>query len=295
MRVTITGSSGLIGSALVRSLRGDGHEVTRLIRREPSRADEARWSPADGCVEAGSLEGADAVVHLAGAGIGDRPWTKAYKRKIRDSRVHGTRTIAEAIAAADRRPPVLVCGSAIGYYGDTGGQEADEKSPAGRGFLAALVRDWEAAAAPAGEAGVRVVHPRSGIVLAREGGMLGTTLPLFRLGLGGRLGDGVQWTSWISIRDHVAALRFLIDHEIAGPVNLTAPNPVTNDAYTRALGRALHRPTRLTVPKAALRAALRGFADEGPLISQRVLPRRLQEAGFRFAHEDVDAALRDLL
>ncbi|TMQ89881.1 TIGR01777 family protein [Actinomadura soli] len=295
MRVTITGSSGLIGSALVRSLRGDGHEVIRLIRREPTRADEARWSPADGCVDAASLDGADAVVHLAGAGIGDRPWTKAYKRKIRDSRLDGTRTIAEAIAAAGRRPPVLVCGSAIGYYGDTGGQEADEKSPAGRGFLAALVRDWEAAATPAAEAGVRVVHPRSGIVLAREGGMLGATLPLFRLGLGGKLGDGGQWTSWISIRDHVAALRFLIDHEIAGPVNLTAPNPVTNDAYTRALGGVLRRPTRLTVPKVALRAALRGFADEGPLISQRVLPRRLREAGFRFVHEDVDAALRDLL
>ncbi|WUH96533.1 TIGR01777 family oxidoreductase [Spirillospora sp. NBC_00431] len=295
MRVTITGSSGLIGSALVRSLRGDGHEVIRLIRREPSRSDEARWSPADGCVEAAALDGADAVVHLAGAGIGDRPWTRAYMRKIRDSRLTGTRTIAEAIAAAGRRPPVLVCGSAIGYYGDTGGREVDEKGAAGRGFLAALVRDWEAAAAPAGEAGVRVVHPRSGVVLAREGGILGKTLPLFRLGLGGRLGDGRQWTSWISIRDQVAALRFLIDHEIAGPVNLTAPNPVTNDAYTRALGRVLRRPTRLTVPKFALRAALRGFADEGPLISQRVVSRRLPEAGFRFAHEDVDSALRDVL
>lgn len=291
MRVTVTGSSGLIGSALVQSLRADGHEVVRLIRREPSRPGEARWSPADGCVDKDSLEGADAVVHLAGAGIGDRPWTKAYMRKIRDSRLVGTRTLAEAIAAAVPRPRVLVCGSAIGYYGDTGGQEADEKSARGQGFLADLVRDWEAAAAPAREAGVRVVHPRTGVVLSREGGMLGRTLPLFRLGLGGTLGDGRQWTSWISLADEVAALRFLIDHEITGPVNLTAPNPVTNETYTKALGRVLHRPARLAVPGFALRAALRGLADEGPLISQRVLPRRLEHAGFRFAYEEVEPAL----
>ena len=295
MRVTVTGSSGLIGSALVQSLQEDGHTVVRLVRREPSGPGEARWSPADGCVEAAALDGADAVVHLAGAGIGDRPWTKAYKRRIRDSRLDGTRTIAEAIAAAGRRPPVLVCGSAIGYYGDTGGREVDEKDPAGRGFLAGLVRDWEAAAAPAREAGVRVVHPRTGVILAREGGMVGRTLPLFRLGLGGRLGDGRQWTSWISLDDQVAALRFLIDHEIAGPVNLTAPNPVTNEVFTKALGRALHRPARLAVPAFALRAVLREFAGEGPLISQRVLPHRLGEAGFRFAHEDVEAALAGVL
>ncbi|MCP9984021.1 TIGR01777 family oxidoreductase [Actinomadura madurae] len=291
MRVTVTGSSGLIGSALVRSLRADGHEVVRLIRREPSRPDEARWSPADGCVDKASLEGAEAVVHLAGAGIGDRPWTRAYMRKIRDSRLAGTRTLAEAIATAAPRPRVLVCGSAIGYYGDTGGKEVDEKAARGQGFLADLVRDWEAAAAPAREAGVRVVHPRTGVVLAREGGMLGRTLPLFRLGLGGTLGDGRQWTSWISLADAVAALRFLIDHEIAGPVNLTAPNPVTNAEYTRALGRVLHRRRGCRSPRFALRAALRGLADEGPLISQRVLPRRLEETGFRFAHEDVEAAL----
>jgi uncharacterized protein (TIGR01777 family) len=291
MRVTVTGSSGLIGSALVQSLRADGHEVVRLTRREPSRPGEARWSPADGCVDKDSLEGADAVVHLAGAGIGDRPWTKAYMRKIRDSRLVGTRTLAEAIAAAAPRPRVLVCGSAIGYYGDTGGREVDEKSARGQGFLADLVRDWEAAAAPAREAGVRVVHPRTGIVLSREGGMLGRTLPLFRLGLGGTLGDGSQWTSWISLDDEIAALRFLIDHEITGPVNLTAPNPVTNETYTKALGRVLHRPARLAVPGFALRAALRGLAHEGPLISQRVLPRRLEHAGFRFAYEDVEPAL----
>ncbi|WP_433138675.1 TIGR01777 family oxidoreductase [Actinomadura nitritigenes] len=295
MRVTVTGSSGLIGSALVRALREDGHDVVRLVRREPSAPDEARWSPADGCVEAAALEGADAVVHLAGAGVGDRPWTKAYKRRIRDSRLDGTRTLAEAIAAAGRRPPVLVCGSAIGFYGDTGDREADEKSPMGSGFMAALVRDWEAAAAPAREAGIRVVHPRTGVVLARGGGIVGRTLPLFRLGLGGRLGDGTQWTSWISLADEVAALRFLIEHEVSGPVNLTAPAPVTNAAYTEALARALHRPARLAVPKAVLRAALRDFADEVPLASQRVLPRRLEHAGFRYRHPDVDSALAALL
>lgn len=295
MRVTVTGSSGLIGSALVESLRADGHDVVRLIRREPSAPDEARWSPADGCVEAAALDGVDAVVHLAGAGVGDRPWTKAYKRRIRDSRIVGTRTIAEAIAAADRRPGVLVCGSAIGYYGDTGDRETDEDAPPGEGFLADLVRDWEAAAEPAREAGVRVVHPRTGVVLTPEGGILGRTLPLFKLGLGARLGDGRQWTSWISMPDQIAALRFLIEREIAGPVNLTAPNPVTNETYTRTLGRVLRRPARLAVPAFVLRAALRDFADEGPLISQCVLPRRLEKAGFRFAHEHLEDALAAVL
>ncbi len=291
----MTGSSGLIGSALVRSLRDDGHEVVRLVRREPERPDEARWSPADGCLEARAIEGADAVVHLAGAGVGDRPWTRAHKRRIRDSRLLGTRTLAEAIASAGDRPPVLVCGSAIGYYGDTGGREVDEKGPMGSGFLAEVVRDWEAAARPARDAGVRVVHPRTGIVLARHGGLLGRTLPLFRLGLGGRLGDGRQWMSWISLPDQIAALRLLIADDIAGPVNLTAPAPVTNAEFTRALARALHRPAPLRVPRIALRAALRGFADEGPLISQRVRPARLEEAGFRFAHPDLDTALAGLL
>ncbi|WP_131738624.1 TIGR01777 family oxidoreductase [Actinomadura roseirufa] len=295
MRVTVTGSTGLIGSALVKSLRADGHDVVRLVRREPAASDEARWSPADGCVEVAAVDGADAVVHLAGAGVGDRPWTKSYKRRIRESRLSGTRTLSEAIAAAPRRPPVLVCGSAIGFYGDTGDDEVDEKAAMGRGFLAELVRDWEAAARSAREAGVRVVHPRTGVVLARGGGILGRTLPLFRLGLGGRLGDGRQWTSWISLPDQIAALRFLIDGALDGPVNLTAPSPVTNEDLTRALGAALRRPTPLTVPRFALRTALLGFADEGPLVSQRVLPRRLEEAGFRFAHPELTAALEAVL
>src|SRR5690606_23466 len=273
MRVTVTGSSGLIGSALVESLRADGHDVVRLIRREPSAPDEARWSPADGCVEAAALDGVDAVVHLAGAGVGDRPWTKAYKRRIRDSRIVGTRTIAEAIDAADWRPGVLVCGSAIGYYGDTGGRETDEDAPPGEGFLADLVRDWEAAAAPAREPGVRVVHPRTGVVLTPEGGSLGRPLPLVKLRLGARLGDGGQCTGRIDRPDQLAARRLLIGGAMAGPGKLPAPSPGTAETYARALGRALRRPARLAVPAFARRAAPRDFAGGGPLFSQRVLPR----------------------
>ncbi|MFI6516564.1 TIGR01777 family oxidoreductase [Spirillospora sp. NPDC050679] len=295
MKVTVTGSTGLIGEALVRSLRADGHAVVRLVRRAPDGPDQARWDPLGGYVDRAALDGADAVVHLAGAGVGDRPWTASYKRQIRESRISGTRALATAVAAAEDGPRVLVSGSAVGYYGDTGDREVTEDAPNGTGFLAELVRDWEAATAPAADAGVRVVLPRTGIVLAREGGLLGKVLPLFRLGLGGRLGDGRQWVSWISLADQVAALRFLIEGDLAGPVNLTGPRPVTNAVYTKAIGQALHRPTALAVPAFALRAALRDFADEGPLISQRVLPRRLEEAGFSFEHRDVNAALRAAL
>ncbi|MQY02529.1 TIGR01777 family oxidoreductase [Actinomadura macrotermitis] len=295
MKLSVTGSTGLIGTALVRSLLADGHEVLRLVRHEPAAPDEVRWDPAGGRVDPRGVEGVDAVVHLAGAGIGDRPWTASYKRQVRDSRVLGTRTIAEAVAKAKDGPRVLVSGSAVGYYGDTGGRAVDESAPSGAGFLAEVVRDWEAAAAPAAEAGVRVVHPRTGIVLTAEGGLLGKVLPLFRLGLGGKLGDGRQWISWIGLDDQVAALRFLVDGDLAGPVDLTAPNPVTNADYTKAVGRALGRPTPFTVPAFALRAVLRGFADEGALISQRVLPKRLLEAGFGFAHPDLDGALRAVL
>ncbi|WP_067478509.1 TIGR01777 family oxidoreductase [Actinomadura hibisca] len=295
MKVTVTGSTGLIGDALVRSLRGDGHEVVRLVRHAPESPDEARWDPLGGQVDAAALEGVDAVVHLAGAGVGDRPWTASYKRQIRESRVTGTRTLAEAIAAASDRPRVLVSGSAVGYYGDTGDREITEDAPNGSGFLAEVTRDWEAATGPAADAGVRVALARTGIVLSGDGGLLGKVLPLFKLGLGGRLGDGRQWVSWISLPDQVAALRFLIDGDLAGPVNLTGPRPVTNAVYTKAIGQALHRPTALAVPAFALRAALRDFADEGPLVSQRVLPRRLEEAGFRFEHRDVNTALHSVL
>ncbi|WP_018654891.1 TIGR01777 family oxidoreductase [Actinomadura flavalba] len=294
MKVTVSGASGLIGAALARSLRADGHEVRRLVRREPSAPDEVRWTPGEH-VDPAAVDGVDAVVHLAGAGIGDRPWTSARKREIYASRVSGTRTIAEAVARAAAPPRVLVSGSAIGYYGATGDRAADEGAPRGTGFLADLVADWEDAAAPAAGAGVRVVLPRTGIVLDRSGGLLGKVLPLFRLGLGARLGDGRQWTSWITLADEVAALRFLLDNDVSGPVNLTAPHPVRNADYTREVGRALGRPAKLAVPAFVLRAALRDFADEGPLISQKVVPARLEEAGFAFAHPELPDALRAVL
>jgi uncharacterized protein (TIGR01777 family) len=295
MRIAISGSSGLIGTALVHALRADGHGVIRLVRKEPEGADEARWDPS-GQVDTAALENLDAVVHLAGAGVGDRRWSESYKRRLYDSRIVGTRTLVEALAGLKRPPRVLVSASAVGFYGDTDDQDAGESAPMGRGFLAEMVRDWEAAAKPAAKAGIRVVHPRSGVVLAREGGVVGKILPLFKLGLGGRLGGGRQWMSWISLPDEVAALRFLIEHDdLAGPVNLTAPEPVRNADFTRAFGRALHRPAPFTVPSIALRAALGGFADEGLLISQRVLPERLGECGFAFAHPDVDTALESIV
>jgi uncharacterized protein (TIGR01777 family) len=295
MKVAITGSTGLIGSALTADLRAGGHEVLRLVRKEPDGPDEARWDP-HGDVDTAALEELDAVVHLAGAGVGDRRWTESYKELIRDSRTSGTRTLAEALAGLDRPPRVLVSGSAIGFYGDTGDTETDESGPQGAGFLAEVVREWEAAAAPAATAGIRVVHPRTGLVLAREGGLLGKVLPLFRLGLGGPLGDGRQWMSWISLPDEVAALRFLIDRDdVTGPVNLTAPHPVTNADYTKALGKAVHRPALLPVPPVALRLALGGFADEGALVSQRLVPGRLTESGFTFEHPDLGSALSGVL
>lgn len=294
MSVAVTGAGGLIGSALVRALRDEGRTVLRLVRRHATAADEIRWDPF-GEVEAGALEGVDAVVHLAGAGLGDRRWSEPYKRQLRDSRIEGTRTLARALAALDRRPAVLVSASAVGYYGDTGDREVDESAPNGRGFLAELCRDWEAAAGPAAEAGIRVVHPRSGLVLSREGGLLGKVLPLFRLGLGGRIGAGRQWMSWISLSDEVAALRFLIDGDLHGPVDVTAPEPVTNAAFTAAVGRALGRPAPFAVPPFALRLLLGEFADEAALVSQRVAPTRLAEAGFGFRHPGIDAALADIL
>jgi hypothetical protein len=294
VQIAITGSTGLIGKALVRALRDEGLTVIRLVRRPATAEDEIRWDPF-GEVDAGMLEGVDAVVHLAGAGIGDHRWTETYKREIRDSRVEGTRTLSRALAGLSRRPAVFVSASAVGYYGDTGDVEINESATEGEGFLADLCRDWEAAAQPAVDAGIRVVHPRTGVVLAREGGLLGRALPLFRLGLGGRLGSGRQWMSWISLADQVAALRFILHNGLSGPVNLTAPEPVTNADFTRAVGRALHRPAPFIVPAPALRLALGEFADEGALVSQRVLPDRLAKAGFTFQHPDIDTALADLL
>jgi uncharacterized protein (TIGR01777 family) len=292
VKVVVTGSSGLIGSALVKSLAADEHDVVRLVRREPRAADERRWNPTSGELDPALMDAADAVVHLAGAGIGDRRWTDDYKQTVLRSRVDGTTTIASAIARATDPPKVLLSASAVGYYGETGDEAVDESGPNGSGFLADVVRQWEASTAAAEAAGVRVVHARTGVVLSAEGGALGRVLPLFKLGLGGRLGSGRQWMSWIAVADQITALRFLLDRaDLSGPVNVTAPEPVRNRDYTKAIGRAVNRPALAVVPAAALRLALGGFADEGVLVSQRVVPTRLEDAGFLFTYADIDAAL----
>ncbi|MFF9480192.1 TIGR01777 family oxidoreductase [Streptomyces sp. NPDC014733] len=291
MRIAITGSTGLIGSALVRSLRADGHTPVRLVRRPPAAPDEVLWDPRRQEVDTAGLAGCEAVVHLAGAGVGDHRWTAAYKREIHDSRVLGTAALASALASLDTPPRVFVCGSAIGYYGDTGSRRTDETAPAGTGFLPELCVDWEDAAAPAEAAGIRTVFARTGLVVARSGGAWGRLFPLFRLGLGGRLGDGGQYWSFIALHDHVAALRHLIDGDLAGPVNLTAPEPVTNREVTAAMGRVLHRPTPFPVPAAVLKVVLGEFAGD-VLGSQRVIPRRLLASGFTFAYPGIEAAVR---
>ncbi|MER7958562.1 TIGR01777 family oxidoreductase [Streptomyces sp. NPDC096030] len=291
-RIAVTGASGLIGTALVRSLRADGHHVSRLVRRPARTADEIEWDPARLYVDAAGLVGVDAVVHLAGAGVGEHRWNEAYKKEIRDSRVLGTRAIAEALASLADPPRVLVCGTALGYYGDTGSRAVDESAPAGEGFLPSVCVEWEAAAAPAEEAGIRVAYARTGLVVAAEGGAWGRLFPVFRAGVGGRMGDGRQYWSFISLHDEVAALRHLIDTDsLAGPVNLTAPEPVTNREVTAAMGRVLRRPTFFTVPAPALRLALGEFAED-VLGSQRVLPSRLLESGFDFAFPTIDESIR---
>ncbi|MEU9126716.1 TIGR01777 family oxidoreductase [Kitasatospora sp. NPDC048540] len=297
MRIAVTGSTGLIGSALVRSLLADGHRVVRLVRRrsrtgpQPDGTVGVGWNPHLMQVDPAGLEGVEAVVHLAGAGVGDRRWSESYKREIRDSRVLGTETIAGALAALKEPPRVLVSGSAVGYYGQTGDRVIDERDPAGGDFLASVCVDWEAAARPAEAAGIRVVHPRTGLVLAGGGGAGARLLPLFKLGLGGRLGSGDQYWSVISLDDEVAALRFLIDTpELSGPVNLTGPEPVTNRRLTEAIGRVLGRPTAFTVPRFALDAVLGEMAVE-VAGSHRVVPRRLLEAGFEFRHRDPESVV----
>jgi uncharacterized protein (TIGR01777 family) len=297
MKIAVTGSSGLIGGALVASLRADGHEVIRLVRRPPRSADEVRWDPraADaGLITARErLEGLGACVHLAGAGVMDRRWTARYKAEVRASRVLGTRALAGALAKLRPPPATLVSASAIGWYGDTGGREVDESAPPGEAFLARLVRDWEAAAGPAADAGIRVVHPRSGLVLAPAGGMLARLLPLARLGLCPRFGSGRQAMSWISLSDEIGGIRFLLDRrDVTGPVNLTAPAPATNSEFTAALAAALGRRDLpwLRLPAPVLRLALGEGAAE-LLTSTRVAPRRLLEAGYQFRHPALPGAL----
>ncbi|MEU9719415.1 TIGR01777 family oxidoreductase [Streptomyces sp. NPDC047976] len=292
MRIAITGASGLIGKALVRSLHADGHDTVRFVRRDPVREGEARWDPRSGYVDPDGLRGCDAVVHLAGAGVGDHRWTEAYKREIRDSRVLGTGALARAVAALDDPPGVFVCGSAVGYYGDTGERAVDESAPAGSGFLPSVCVEWEAAAAPAREAGIRTVFARTGLVVAAGGGAWGRMFPLFRAGLGGRLGSGRQYWSFISLHDEVAALRFLMETPaLDGPFNLTAPQPLTNREVTAAMGRVLHRPTPFAVPAPALRLVL-GELSQDVLGSQRARPARLLESGFTFTYPGIEESIR---
>ncbi|MFN8017685.1 MAG: TIGR01777 family oxidoreductase [Acidimicrobiales bacterium] len=297
MDIAITGASGLIGTALAASLRADGHTVVPVVRRDaPGRS--IRWDPAAGTIDAAGLEGLDAVVHLAGEGIASGRWTDAQRARIRDSRSQGTALLAGALAGLAAPPAVLVSGSAIGIYGDRGDEVLTEASAPGDDFLADVCTAWEAATAPAEEAGIRVAHLRTGIVLDRRGGALGKQLPIFKAGLGGRAGRGTQWMSWISLEDEVRAIRFAIDHaNLRGPLDLTAPEPVTNRDFTASLGHALHRPTFLTIPGLVRHAPL-GIGDlVGSLLfsSARVLPARLEEAGFAFSHRTLDEALAAIL
>lgn len=291
--IAVTGSTGMIGAALLGAMRGEGRRVRRVVRAEGDREPgDIVWHPARGELDARALAGIDGVVHLAGEPVGER-WSREKKERIRDSRVGGTALLARALAAMEEPPRVLVSASAVGFYGDRGAEELDERSRPGDDFLAGVAREWEAAADPARAAGIRVVHPRFGVVLSPKGGALGKLLPPFKLGLGGTLGSGRQWVSWIGLRDTVRALIWLLDNpEMEGPVNVVAPAPVTNATLTEAVGHAVGRPTFATVPEFALRLAMGEMADATLLASQRVLPRRLLDAGFRWDHPTVEEAVR---
>ena len=293
--VLVSGASGLVGRALVPFLTTGGHTVTRLVRSAP-RAGEVRWDPAGGALEAAALPAVDAIVHLAGDNLAEGRWTAEKKRRILESRVRGTRLVAEAAAALPRPPRVLVCASAIGFYGDRGTEVLDETSAPGSGFLADVCRQWEAAAEPARAAGIRVVHLRFGVVLSSAGGALATMLLPFRLGVGGVLGAGTQYLGWIAIDDAIGiVLRALADERLHGPVNAVAPNPVTNREYTTTLGGVLGRPTLLGVPAFAARLAFGETADALLLASTRVVPRVLTDAGHPFRFPALAPALRHLL
>lgn len=300
MRVLVSGSTGLIGSALVTRLRSEGHEAIRLVRGAAAGADEVRWDPAKGSIDLAGLQAAgpiDGAVHLAGEGIGEKRWTDDQKRRILDSRVQGTTLLAETLAALDPRPTVLVSGSAVGFYGLRGDEVLTEESASGDGFLADVTRHWEASTAAAEAAGIRTVLLRTGIVLSSKGGALGRLLPLIRLGLGGKLGSGEQWWSWISLEDEVRLIVHCLEHDdIRGPVNATSPQPATNADVVRALGRAAGRPTVLPVPRFALSLVMGGeLTEEVIMAGQRALPTVAEASGFTFTHPDLDSAARAVL
>ena len=297
MNILVTGSSGLIGGELVAELRRRGEQVTRLVRRPATGAGEASWDPGAGTIEADKLDGIDGVVHLAGVGIGDHRWSDDHKRAVLNSRVQGTGLLTRTLAQLQQPPAVLVSGSAVGYYGYESDQPVTETGPKGGGFLADTVAAWEDAAAPAAEAGIRTVLIRSGVVLTAKGGALKPQLLPFKLGIGGKLGTGKQWLSWISLDDEVAGIIHLLTTEsVHGPVNVTSPQPVTNAEFTATLGRVLKRPTVMPVPTPALHALFgKEMTKEMLLGGQRVLPEALEASGFTFAYPDLEAALRHTL
>ena len=289
-RIAVTGASGLIGSALVGHLKSQGHSVQRLVRRTPISSDEVQWDPQTGFVDLEPLNGVNAVIHLAGAGVGDRRWNKKYKAEILNSRLLGTTAIAAAVA--ELKPQVFISASAIGWYGESGNRAVVETDRYGDDFLATVCREWEAAADLSGD--VRTVKLRTGLVLDPTGGALGKMLPLFRFGLGGKLGSGKQWWSWITLHDQIRAIVFALENPISGPINLTTPNPVTNQEFTSALARAMHRPALFPAPAFALKIALGGFSSE-VLGSKKVIPQALQDAGFVWDYPHISEALVELV
>lgn len=296
MRILVSGSTGLIGAAAVERLRGNGHEVVRLVRSEARAKDEVSWSPAEERLEVGALEGCDAVLHLAGESIAGGRWTAEKKRRIRESRTKGTRLLADAAARAENGPRTFVSVSAIGYYGDRGDEWAREDDPAGELFISEVCVDWERAADPARQAGLRVVHPRIGVVLSPEGGALKEMLTPFKLGIGGKVGSGQQWMSWVALGDVVSVLAFCLDHDaVSGPVNAVAPEPVRNADFTKALGRAIHRPTIIPVPAFGIEALFGEMGRELLLASTRVSAEKIRSLGFEFAQPSLDEALQTAL
>ena len=295
MKLVITGSSGLIGSALVREAEKNQIEVVKLVRRAPKDKSEVQWDPNRAILDLDTIEKSTAIVHLAGAGVGDRRWTKKYKKEILNSRVKTTETLANAIVNLRNPPSVFVSGSAMGYYGDTGDLAVDENSSLGEGFLSDVVFNWEYAAQRVRNNNIRVVHPRTGLVMSKRGGLLRKVLPLFRLGLGGKLGNGKQYWSYISLEDEIRAIFKLIDDvRLTGGVNLTNPNPVTNMEFTKALSSVVNKPAFFHVPAIALKIALGEFSVEA-LGSSRVLPSKLKAAGFKFNQPDILSALNSAL
>ncbi len=297
--IAVTGATGLIGTALCTHLRAGGHTVKRIVRTNPT-GNDVLWNPADGLIDAAALEGVHAVVHLAGHGIGDGKWTDEHKRKVMDSRVQGTTLIAETIAGLKTKPFVFASGSAVGFYGDRGSMILDEDSPGGTGFLAEVVAKWEACTVAAEQAGIRTAHLRTGIVLSTKGGALKQQLLPFKLGIGGRLGPGSQYLPWVTITDEVRAIEHVLFGEtsepLEGPVNITAPSPVTNSVFTKALGRALKRPTLIPIPLAPLKVLFgKEMVAEMLLSGANVTPTKLLNSGFTFKHPNIGAALEAVL